>query len=476
MDPFLIVAILFCVALVVGLQFRSFGTAGKSRTATNLASFFEVHEITEKWQRNILAIVAASPFSFAFFLLARDSKSIALTLLEYQAALDKDWNEITVIFKGAPEAFFPFVLLVLLFLLFGAQLKFLFQSYDKSLVYIVGLGPRTNRVARNFADFLVREYGYRKTQERLERSEKTGKRLPLPEELENADEEQRIAFQLLHLAKPVTGERGLKESLVHVINSRFPELKDNSDYQNLCGPIPSRFGIAVSRLSDVKWSHVFVGLIMFIIVCGLYIAIVPMAQNYFSINEASWPHRDEMSSLVYNVLLVSLGTTFAMVAGILLYAKRADEEGKMSRQALMGVITIVFLLSLMIHLPGMVLLRFEYAIGLLIGEASEYFGFPEFVYILTHSLIPCLGVLVLVVVDPKDILSRWDILVMIVVVSIGHIFAYAAYEISANVDWKYYWHQGLLAAVVNGSALAILSTFWKAPDRADTAASSESAD
>lgn len=470
MDLLLIASISICLVIVGGLQYRAFGEAGKTRTPDNIVSFFFVRDITERWQRNILAIVAATPLTFAFVILAREAKPISLRLLEYQARVDEDWKGwkgITDVLKEAPEAVFPLFLLLLLYFVLGAQLKFLFERFDRCIVYISGIGLRTNKVAWQFSSFLLNKYNYEQILAKLEQG---GKRLPLPEELEHANDDLKVSFQLLHLAKPNVRDQGLGECLAGVVSSRFPELANTDEFQNLLGPGISRFGIAVSRLSNLKWSQMSVGLTMFVIVCGLYIVLVPMAHEHVASPGIGWPVQGKFSSLSGNVLSMSLGTVFAMIVGVLLYARRADDTGKMSLQALMGVVAIVFLLSLTVYSPYVLVRSIEHILGLTDGVPGSLIEFKHVVYIFGHSLVPCLGVLVLAVIDPEDILSRWDILVMILVVSVGHILAYAAFEFaSGSQDPPFYWHQGLLAAVLTATALVILSVYWKGPKPIDGA-------
>ena len=472
MDPLLLVSISICLVIVAGLQYRAFGEAGKTRAPDSIVSFFLVRDITETWHRNILAIVAAIPFSFAFVILARDAKPISLILLDYLASVDQGWKVWEDDVRQVPEAVFPIVLLILLYLIWGAQLRFLFERFDRCIVYISGIGLRTNNVAWQFSGILLEKYSY---EEILAKLEQGGRRLPLPEELENADDHLKVSFQLLHLAKPKVREGGLRGCLTDVVDSRFPELANTPGYRDLSGPEYSKFGIAVSRLSQVKWSQMAVGLTMFVIVCGLYIGLVPMANGFFAEAGIGWPQPGKISSLSGNLLSMSLGTVFSMIVGVLLYARRADSSGKMPTQALMGVIAVVFILSAAVYSPYVLLRNLELLLGLADGTVGAFFEFKHLVYIFAHASIPCLGVLVLTVIDPEDILSRWDILVMIVVASGGHILAYAAFEFAAAAqDSPFYWHQGLLAAVLTATALVILSVFWKASEQDDGAQQSSS--
>ena len=64
------VCILVCLGLIMPMQYRQFGAAAKSRTHDSVSSFFLIHEIVDKWQRNAYAVVALVPLSFVFVVVA----------------------------------------------------------------------------------------------------------------------------------------------------------------------------------------------------------------------------------------------------------------------------------------------------------------------------------------------------------------------------------------------------------------------
>ena len=66
---------LICLVAIFFMQFQAYGYAAKTRTHNNIASFFYIHEISERWQRHLFAIVASTPLSFIFFITSPNSHS-----------------------------------------------------------------------------------------------------------------------------------------------------------------------------------------------------------------------------------------------------------------------------------------------------------------------------------------------------------------------------------------------------------------
>ena len=324
------VAILICLAIVVAIQYRAFGTGTKSRKPDNIASFFLVRELTERWQHNLLATASVVPLSFMFVLLAHGARPIGERLVELYGGTN-EWGKLaTAFFEHAPEATFPFVFLIFLFLIFGAQLRYLFQNIEKGVLHIAGIPTRTNKIVRDYAVFLLKNRDYEKILCGLEKGRLN--KLPLPEELEERGDERKASFQLLHLAKTDIGRYGLREALARIVEAKFSDLveKNEVEYGALREPEGSGLGTTVSRLSDLKWFHMFAGIVAFMIVGGLYIGITPMAGNFFEGLGIGWPAPSAVLSLLWGVLLVALGTIFPMIVGILLFAKRMDRAGETS--------------------------------------------------------------------------------------------------------------------------------------------------
>ena len=149
-------SIFLCLAAIGALQFRLFGGTVKTRSPGNVASFFFMHEIVDKQQRNLLSVIALIPLSFVFLIVAYHAetfgKALVQTYLEYfkqEKALEPFISPDLV--SNIPEPLYPIIILVASFLIFGAQLRFLFIRIEKGVVFVTGVISRTNELLDEFS-------------------------------------------------------------------------------------------------------------------------------------------------------------------------------------------------------------------------------------------------------------------------------------------------------------------------------------
>ena len=458
---------LICLVAIGILQFQAFGSAAKSRTHNNVASFFYIREISERWQRHLFAAVAATPLSFIFFIASWNAETFGkLVLQEYvKYYADHKIGKIPIspeILDKIPDPLYPFIILLVCFLVFGAQLKFLYNRIERGVIFAAGISFRTNKISMDFATALLRALRYDQVISYLEKYQK--RKIPLAEELDEASVELKLSFQLLHVAKTRVAAIGLRGSLLEIMERNFSDVIDAPEYQTLKESYGSERSFPFSFGADVNWFHVCSGLTIYLIVCGLYVGIVPMAKEPIEVFlDIEWPAYESIDSLVSGVALMSFATILPIIVGVIIYATRVTNVRETPVQTLSVVFTLVFILSFLPNFLVVFLKRAEFLIGLLEGTAQEFAGVPEAVYVLVHSVIPCLAVVAIAVADPEEILSRLDFALAIGVVGGGHLFGYLAYEMVAGADWGYYWHQALQGVVLSVAALVILRVFWKPP-------------
>lgn len=481
--------ILVCLAIVFVLQYRAFGASGKTRTPGSIASFFRVDEIVDKWQRAALATAASVPLSFVFLIIAYRAEPFIDTLINSSEISSSSISTegisipfIKELIAHIPEPALPIAILILLFLVFGAQIKFLYQRIETGTIYMAGVAQRTNSIAREFSiQLLDGEKDRREAYENIVRvlESRRQHKLPLAEELEDASPESKLSFQLLHLIKYDVQQYGLREAFNRVIKENLQRtVKSNGNTQKI---IPQetkkndreeritqegKVNLIISGIVNWRWFRALAGGTMFVIVCGLYVGIVPTDRETFKEGEALWPQAKYLGSLVHTVVQMVLATIFPMIMGIILFVRRVERGRETVVQTATIVVMIVFFSSLLINAPFAFQQRLEIYLGIGDLHATTESGFggrAELVYVFSHSIIPCIAVMVLAIVDPKKTLSVWDIATTVVLVSAGHFTAYAAFERVSGAQWGFYWHQALLSAVLSTSALAIMRIFWWAP-------------
>jgi len=455
-------SIFLCLAAIGALQFRLFGGTVKTRSPGNVASFFFMHEIVDKQQRNLLSVIALIPLSFVFLIVAYHAetfgKALVQTYLEYfkqEKALEPFISPDLV--SNIPEPLYPIIILVASFLIFGAQLRFLFIRIEKGVVFVTGVISRTNELLDEFSTALLNKLSYENVIEVLE-AERQNK-VPLAEEFEETPEKSKLSFELLHLAKSEVAGSGLRESLLKVLGNKFDEFLDDDDLSFLTGNGENEDQALESPPNHlINWFHIYAGAMAFVVVCGLYVGITPMAAEFFGAHEITWPKYEYFSDLAWSIAWVTLATIIPTIVGVLFFARRSENLHETRTQTLFMVLSLVFLFSLVVNFTFMVPWLIEVYVGERAGSDAG-FGFPEFVYLFTHSLIPGFAVMAIALVDPQKILSRTDIIFAVGVICLGHLLAYLTFELAADMNIAYYWHQALLGFVLSTAALLILAVF-----------------
>lgn len=517
------ICILVCLALIIPMQYRQFGAAAKSRAHDSVSSFFLIHEIVDKWQRNVYAIVALVPLSFVFVVVAYSSESFGKPFIDTHKQRIADWLNVNAdLISGIPEELYPAIILAVSYLVFGAQLKFLYSRIEQAVVFAAGIIHRTNRLSRRFSVAVLNRLEYAKAVAVLQSRRAPGRTpIPLAEELEDAAPHMRLAFQMLHLAKEDTAELGLRAALAGVFLRHFRNYIRDEDMANLVAQNLvteddiRRMKAALSEdgppssASDeevrVRRYHLVAGVVIFLIVCGLYTVIVPLLGDYMVSRGIAWPSYEYIWSHALGVAWVAVGTIVPTVVGVILVSKRLENVDETTVQTIIVVFSIVFVLAVL----GNLMLQFAQRLGvfygdmsacdsILIGTTKDFFGLPEIVYVVTHSLVPGLAVVAAVLADRSEILSRKDIAVAVAVICIGHALAYLAFDgassfaesgvseeerranlqegyalleaagcslpdqsVKEDPPGHYYIHQALLGLVLSIVALTTLRIFWR---------------
>ena len=538
------ISIAICLVAIIAAQIRHFGTTTKTRSANNVASFFYVHEMTEKRLRHIANLAALTPLTFIFLVVASDLSTFGKAIVDLlQRALGIKGEFVTPeLLSMLPQSLYPFVLLAVSYLLFGAQIKFLYHQIEKCVVFSAGVLGRTNRLLRETSELLLSLREYRQLLDAIE--EGKGSRMPLAEELDEANERTKLSFQLLQLVRHDVAEKGLRKALAEAIHRYFEaeqhrdireafgkqefltprawgeerpfadsgggdlgapgampprarepeatvveapgregalsggrilgapveeERQEARDFQTVAAEVRTRgTGTAVDRITDLFWRarHIMAGTIVYLLVCGLYVGLVPMFSSYAHAHGIVWPMREYTDDLLWSIATVTLATVVPSILGVALLARFAEAVYKSGGAFLIRILGSVFMLSLLVNffLQLRMVLEVRFLSGGRTSQGGGMEGFegPELVYVVSHALVPCLAVLVIALTDPERILSIRDKIYAVLVIGAGHFVAYMVFEYSAGVEWHYYWHQALLGMVLSAAALVTMEVLWKA--------------
>ena len=425
---FLWLAYIGCTAAVAGLQFRAFGASFKSRRPSNVANFFSIDEILDRHQRTILAAIAAMPLTFLFLVLIAYSEEFALALMKFahiqiesQWSIDLPWHPDQV-----PQPLYPLVIGIALFIVFGAQLSFLYRHVEKLVLHIAGVINRTDQVLEEFSSALLARASYADIMRIIE--EKLPNRLPLAEELETSSDKSRLSFQLLHMAKHNVWKSGLRNALLKLLQD--PKFDRILDYKQ-------RIALQGQGNQRVTLTQVLAGVVIFIVACVVYLLVIPFLHPFFEGTGFSWPQPDKLDGLILSVGLVSIATVVPTVGGLVYYQKRAETTNENPLQLLIMVLAPVFIWSFVFNALWVGLWRVIIFAGMQPDDVSAGDGgienilLRQTIYVFGHSLIPCMALLAIVFVNPKQLISRLNVAVAVLVFAFGHGLAQFSYEYSS---------------------------------------------
>ena len=503
-----------CVGLsliaIIVVQFRAFGFGRKSRNPRNIASFFTPRQLLSKRQRNILSIVTMAPLTFVFVVVSGRSRTfleMAVGVFHGAVGSDSRWKDVVTVemVSLVPEPLHPFIILIVFVGIFRNTSEFVYRRVERMVLYGSGLLPGINGAARQSATVLLEAGGsYEDVIDLLEAGRQN--RVPLPVELVDAVPEVQLSFQLLYLAEPDIPAFGVRRALQRLAEDKcgdvlaehhrttlgFPTAQDVGDaVQDPTGEearqMSERFEMAAvpetrdfaplvlweprGRDARADWGYIISGVVVYAVVCGLYVAVVPAASDPFEAMGIIWPEPPYRWDLVWDIGVFTVAAILPTLLGIAFVARRSVAVRETPARRNCIVLLSVFSFSVAMYFVNMMRVMSEYYLGDRISVSSlgpHMLQFPEWVYIVCHALVPCLAVLVLTIGDPprlragpREIVSGGKAVAAIAVISASHALAYLAFELAADYAIHYYVHQALLAAVLSASALLMFRGYWK---------------
>jgi len=435
-----------CLVFVTFYQARIFGRSFKTRTRDDISSFFLLNEVIDKHKIKVMAALASVPLSFVFFIIAYYMPTYGTALVHYifeklfeKAALDAGPGESVV--SAIPIELYPLIVLLAAFLLFGAQVSFLFGKIEKAAVFLFAVRIRTNEFVTNAATELLGKESYEEIIEMLN-GDRTHK-VPLAEELEEEKDSVKLAFQILHIAKQEVKSVGLNNAIYTNLHERLREILLAANL--LEEPSPTG-----RPTDDIPVFHVFAAGLMFFIACTLYLVMCPLGNGIMTDLGIAWPNPEGYRNLVSNIVQVTITTIIPCIVGVVLYQARVNTTKETRLLRVLITSACVITTSLVLNFLFIVKDRLGVVLGVTDGT-DVFMQHPELIFIVSHSLIPFFAVLFLLVIPNggKKAFAPYQLLGAVAAVSLGHCVSQWVYEHSAKLDWAFYWHQGLLAAVLS---------------------------
>ncbi len=440
-----------CVVAALAIQFTIFGNSFKTRSSTNVVTFFFVHELVRKRERHFLALVCSLPLTFVFATILFYNEDFSKVLAGYLLKYVDDG--LTETMSSMPKPLYPIIILVFAVFLFGGQLRSLYGQIEKMVLFIFDVPSKTDHLVHQFASQLLRKFGYQEAVRHLE----TGRVNPLPlaEELEHAPVESRLSFKLLHVSRSSVGQAGLHRTLVQVLQSCISNKESTDSAEEM--DVAEDFSDEVPR--SVNIARVFSGFVIYVMACAAFAAGAPLAAEALATYSSpiGWPSYKYFSHHVRDIVSTSVVTILPLVGGIA-YLTKVASRGKTPIRTYAVVFMHVFFVAILFRVLDTWLVQVLAGGGSLDGFVAWY-QIPEVVHTVSYSLVPGIVAVATAALPPGSRLNLKKVVFGGVVVGVGFWVSQFAFETVAHWPIRFFWYQGFQGLVLGFVGLSVVAIF-----------------
>jgi hypothetical protein len=452
-DTLYIVTALFSTAVLFYVQANFLQTRPTTDSPDSPASFFRLDQIASHRRLANLSYLFSIPFALLFLftdLKAGDFVDAVKKLFStYIVSLISDENlqrATTNALEHLPPFLNPLFILGVSLLLFAPYIRAPLLLLRSLILKTTGLESRADRIALESAQDILSEFNFKKAEERL--ADVFRSRVPLPDTLSGADEKIIIAYQILYFSRNTVPEIGLA-------------LAVNKTLENI-GVSPIN-----TRLPDLKFWHLAAAATFYLVLCGLYILVVPTAPDWahhallgallqpISLTQAffrpiEWPNAE---TVLISIVQRSLSFIMPLAIGMFLYTMHSNTGSNSDTriQTFGRVFVVQFFSAFIVNLIFEIYFVSQRYLGQLKAVPISLGDVKIWEDIFAPSLAP--GVALLTWILCSRLRHKWlAYLILCLIVGSWFYFSQYLYELLAiytctgnNCVWRgYYWHQFLL--------------------------------
>ena len=438
--------------------------------------YFYIDQILKDDEKRFLSILCLLPFATLGSVLLFYSDTLISALISYILAsfgLDSgpSANSATAntentpgttslhadIYEALPNSILPAIVLLLSWLIVGARISEIQARIENGIIYLFRIRQQVHEFVTTIAELILKKRTFADTQALLNVA--TVGQVRLPRELVGAPAAERLAYQLLEVAKTTIPEYGTREAVLFRANLYFPDAVSHENQ--------SAFAQA-NVLSIIRGPVYRIFTIFFFVsVCyaGLApsLAFVPLAGEILSSFKVVWPEYGALQGHLREIGVRAVGGVLPTIAALLYIEYRWDSIHIMRYAGIFTVSIIVFAWCGFVNLVNSGIL--------LIQISTETGGFeithvpnmvanllPELYYAIAYSGVPTVCTFVMGMVIRNGHLNTWAALLGAFIFGAGFFWAQWTFE-SAVDDWtiNYFWHQGLLGFVLGCGGLLPVS-------------------
>jgi hypothetical protein len=452
-DTLYIATALFSTVVLFYIQATFLQSRPTTDTPDSPASFFRLDQIASHRRLANLSYLFSIPFALLFLftdLKAGDFIAAVKKLLStYIVSFISDQNlqrAVTDTLQHLPPFLNPLFILAASLLLFAPYIRAPLLLLRSLILKTIGLEARADRIALRSAQDILSEYNFQKAEERLANAFKS--RVPLPDALSGVDEKTVIAYQVLYFSRNAVPEIGLA-------------LAVNKTLETI-GVSPKN-----TRLPDLKFWHLAAAATFYLVLCSLYILIVPtapdwahdallrallqpisLAQSFFQPIE--WPNTE---TVLISIVQRTLSFVIPLAVGMFLYTMHSNTGSNSDTriQTFGRVFAVQFFSAFSVNLVFEIYFVSQRYLGQLEAVRISLGDAKIWEDIFAPSLAP--GAALLAWILCSRLKYKWLVyLILCLIVGSWFCFSQYLYEFLAihtctdnNCVWRgYYWHQFLL--------------------------------
>jgi hypothetical protein len=432
---FIIVAVA-ASCLATFLLMRHFSKRERTAQKDNLASHFELKELTSRRKLFWLSFLWSLPFSLLFLVICLKAPTLLSAgrkLLE-SSVVDilspSSTEKVRLALDAIPTWIDPVFVLAVSLLLFGTYVRWPFDFCRNLIFTVFDVDERVNEIAENAAEAFLNTRDYDDAEQALLELTNSN-HAPVPKELAESPDKVILGYQLIYFSKKAIATSGLREGLQETLKRVGIEM-----------PLIKNHRPLISR-------QIYSALIFYLVLCAVYAILAPLMEPIVSsafvremLQQIEWPkHTDE---LALSIVQRTLSFVIPLAVGMSLVTKRHE---------LPFVVSVQFAVSLIVNLVFAAVLVAQSATGetpaysFVLGNLTLGYWVDAFAY----SLTPSFALLSWIFCGRVEAGKTVTVLIVCVAAAIAFCLSQLMYEAIAIGRTGYYWHQLLLGAFITMS-------------------------
>ena len=445
-----LISCLFCVAIVAWRFFSQFGHTDTKGTDQDISGFFRIDEISQRNQKNFLSVVSLLPLTCLFAISLFYSDVLVQAIISFiLASFDFPYDNPSSFFDHdtIPKSMRPIVIAAFLLVAFGEKLSRLQNKIEEKIILLFRIRQNANELLESVSTVILGRTTYRQANVTLEQARNHPIRIPRV--LLGTSDNPRLSFQLLQLATSRVPTLGLHDAVIQITEEYFSDILLHVDRDNL----------RKKTIESTRYLFMYRILFTYAIFVCAYVALVPLAAEYFHSLEIAWPEYQHTAIQLREIGVRTFAAFLPVVVATIYMQSGWIRFGEMKGSVIYTIASAVFLWCLFVNFLNIsiYLLQVDFRTGGFSWalEENAVAGIsPEVTHIVAYSIVPSVAVVAILLTPHSGQLDRWKSILGALIFGVGFLLAQMLFEYQAKWDNYYFWHQGLLGLILGFAGLA----------------------